>query len=57
MAKLAQSEKKTAINLGLGIHPGIRYFKEKWGGVPFLTYESALVQPASLDLGALAGKL
>ena len=57
MVKLAQSEKKKAINLGLGIHPGIRYFKEKWGGVPFLTYESAWLQRAPVDLGALAGKL
>ena len=31
MAQLAQSEGKEAINLGLGVHTGIRRFKEKMG--------------------------
>jgi hypothetical protein len=58
MARLAQSEGKQAINLGLGIHAGIRRFKEKWGGVPFLPYQSALVyRKHPLDLGKLANKL
>jgi hypothetical protein len=30
---------KDIINLGLGVNEGIRRFKEKWGGVPFLNYE------------------
>ncbi|MGD2269198.1 MAG: hypothetical protein PVI06_02275 [Desulfobacterales bacterium] len=57
MVSLAQSEGKKAINLGLGIHPGIRRFKEKWGGVPFLSYASALVHREPPDLGGLANKL
>jgi len=27
------------VNLGLGINRGVTFFKEKWGGEPFLTYE------------------
>jgi hypothetical protein len=60
MVRLAQSEGKQAINLGLGIHAGIRQFKEKWGGVPFLPYHSAFVyrkQSPGLDLDKLADKL
>jgi hypothetical protein len=57
MVNLAQFQGKKAINLGLGIHPGIRRFKEKWGGVPFLAYHSALVQRQTVNLGGLAKKL
>ncbi|MEJ2728682.1 MAG: hypothetical protein P8185_09245 [Deltaproteobacteria bacterium] len=60
MVRLAQSEGKDAINLGLGIHAGIRRFKEKWGGVAFLPYRSAFVyrkQPAGPEMGQLADKL
>jgi len=39
MIRLAQEFGKTSINLGLGVTPGIRRFKEKWGGIPFLNYE------------------
>jgi hypothetical protein len=39
MVLLAQERKKAFINLGLGVNSGIRRFKEKWGGVPFLGYE------------------
>ncbi|MFH1627942.1 MAG: hypothetical protein ABIE47_04380 [Pseudomonadota bacterium] len=31
-------EGKKYINLGLGINPGVAFFKEKWGGVVFLPY-------------------
>jgi len=34
----AKTEKKKYINLGLGINPGVTFFKKKWGGVPFLPY-------------------
>ena len=44
MARLAETRGKRAINLGLGISPGVRRFKEKWGAVPFLSYASALVR-------------
>jgi len=57
MVDLAQSEGKKAVNLGLGIHQGIRRFKEKWGGVPFLPYCSAWVDRKAADWGELAQKL
>ncbi len=57
MVDLAQSEGKKSINLGLGINTGIRRFKEKWGGVPFLPYVSALVHRGPVDIGRLARKL
>ena len=57
MVGLAQSEGKSAINLGLGIHAGIRRFKEKWGGIPFLTHASTLIQRKPIELGELTKKL
>jgi hypothetical protein len=57
MLELAQSESKKAVNLGLGVHSGIRRFKEKWGGVPFLPYRAAWVDRKGSDFGQLAHKL
>jgi hypothetical protein len=58
MVDLARSEGKKAINLGLGIHEGIRRFKEKWGGIAFLPYASALVDRKQMLMpGELANKL
>jgi hypothetical protein len=57
MVRLAQSEGKEAINLGLGVHTGIRRFKEKWGGKPFLSHNSALIHRKQVGLGKLANKL
>ncbi len=57
MARLAQSDDKKAINLGLGVHPGIRRFKEKWGGIAFLPYASMVVRRQPLILDALVDKL
>ena len=57
MVRLAQAEGKTAMNLGLGIHPGVRRFKEKWGARPFLPYSSALVRRKPPEMGALMKKL
>jgi len=34
----ANREGKRYLNLGLGINPGVTFFKTKWGGVPFLRY-------------------
>ncbi len=34
----AKLEGKRYLNLGLGISPGVTFFKEKWGGKPFLPY-------------------
>ena len=57
MIKLAEKDGKKAINLGLGVHTGIRRFKEKWGGVPFLAYNSVLMRRDTLELGDIAKKL
>ncbi len=39
MISLTREAGKESINLGLGVNEGIRRFKEKWGGIPFLPYE------------------
>lgn len=39
MINLAKEHGKNYIHLGLGVNEGIRRFKEKWGGIPFLKYE------------------
>jgi len=39
MIRLTREQGKKTIQLGLGVNDGIRRFKEKWGGVPFLNYE------------------
>ena len=57
MVNVAQSRGKKAINLGLGINSGIRRFKEKWGGLPFLSCETAVVHRETTDLARLAKKL
>lgn len=41
----AITEEKKWINLGLGIHPGVTFFKTKWGGTPFLPYTFCLYSP------------
>lgn len=61
MIELARERGKETVNLGLGVNPGIRRFKEKWGGAPFLAYEfceyrSGLVRAPSL-IRLLEGKL
>ena len=58
MVRLAQSEGKQAINLGLSVHPGIRRFKQKWGGEPFLEHRSVFIQRRQTpDIGNLSKKL
>jgi hypothetical protein len=47
---LARERGKHWINLGLGVNEGIRRFKRKWGGEPFLDYacgEQAPAEPPS----------
>jgi hypothetical protein len=39
MIKLTREHGKNIIHLGLGVNEGIRRFKKKWGGIPFLKYE------------------
>ncbi|MBU2055739.1 MAG: hypothetical protein KKC25_12345 [Proteobacteria bacterium] len=46
----AMAEGKKYINLGLGINPGVAFFKEKWGGVVFLPYAFCLHHPARKGL-------
>ncbi len=41
----ARAENKTAVNLGLGINPGVVFFKKKWGGFPFIPYSFCLLSP------------
>lgn len=57
MMRLAQNEGKGAMNLGLGIHSGVRHFKEKWGAIPFLPYSSGLVRRRPFEMDTLLGKL
>lgn len=58
----ARARGKPAINLGLGVNEGIRRFKVKWGGKPYLDYEFCECyygppQPASIVDWLLTGKL
>jgi hypothetical protein len=46
----AIAEGKKYINLGLGINPGVAFFKEKWGGVVFLPYAFCLYHPTGKGL-------
>ncbi|HUL21022.1 MAG TPA: hypothetical protein VLZ10_06185 [Thermodesulfobacteriota bacterium] len=39
MIKLTREHGKHIIHLGLGVNAGIKRFKEKWGGIPSLSYE------------------
>lgn len=39
LIKIALEKGKEYINMGLGINEGVKKFKEKWGGRPFLDYE------------------
>ncbi len=57
MVETAQKADKKAINLGLGINAGIRYFKEKWGGRPFMPYISAVVRKKDFNVSRLIHKL
>ncbi len=57
MMNLAHTEGKKSVNLGLGVNSGIRRFKEKWGGTPFLNYFSVFVDKREVDIGGLANKL
>ncbi|MBT9139111.1 MAG: hypothetical protein DDT31_01692 [Syntrophomonadaceae bacterium] len=45
LINLAINNGKGYVNLGLGVNDGIRRFKEKWGGVPFLRYEFCEYRP------------
>ena len=61
MMALTREHGKSIIDLGLGVNEGIRRFKEKWGGVPFLNYEFCEHRPRSTKIASvmriLEGKL
>jgi hypothetical protein len=48
-ALIAEAERRgqTRLNLGLGVNPGIEFFKRKWGAEPFLPYVEVEWRPAS----------
>lgn len=46
----AIADGKKYINLGLGINPGVAFFKEKWGGVAFLPHTFCLYHPPQKGL-------
>ena len=51
MFRMAGELGKRYINLGLGVNDGIRRFKEKWGGAPYLEYTFCDYQAAPKNLG------
>jgi hypothetical protein len=61
MIELTRERGKNEINLGLGVNEGIRRFKEKWGGIPFLNYEECEYCPERVGtismIRTLEGKL
>jgi len=57
MAEPAWKKGKAALDLGLGLNAGIRRFKEKWGGEPFLPHSSVTVQRKRTGMGSLVRKL
>jgi hypothetical protein len=48
----ARETGKKYINLGLGINPGVTFFKTKWGGVPFLPHISYIHEPTRTEIWA-----
>jgi hypothetical protein len=58
IVRTAQEQGKRAINLGLGISPGVAFFKKKWGGRPFLDHRSVVYQASpTASLEGLLSKL
>ncbi len=54
----AKTEGKKYVNLGLGINPGVTFFKKKWGGVVFFPHAYCLYRPFRKEfLEALLQKL
>lgn len=47
--KTAREMGKPFVNLGLGINGGVVFFKKKWGGSPFLSYEFCLYERTGKD--------
>jgi len=54
----AKTERKKYVNLGLGINPGVTFFKKKWGGAVFFPHAYCLYRPSRKEnLEALLQKL
>jgi len=51
-ALISEAEKlgKSSVNLGLGVNAKVAFFKEKWGGVPFLPYQFLHYRPSPPSL-------
>ena len=45
----AKQQGKRFVNLGLGVNPGVAFFKKKWGGRPFLNHEFILFEPRRIS--------
>jgi hypothetical protein len=55
---IARTEGKRFVNLGLAVHEGIAFFKQKWGGMPFLNHEYALYETVRVSIiESLLGRL
>jgi hypothetical protein len=55
---IAREQGKKFVNLGLAINKGVTFFKQKWGGVPFLNHEFVLYETSRADIiGALFNRL
>lgn len=57
-AEQAQAAGKRFINMGLGIKPGVAFFKHKWGAQAVLPYQTCRFYPAGKpEVGDLYGEL
>ncbi len=55
---LARAEGKSYLNLGLGINPGVIFFKTKWGATPLIPYHTAeKKQPGEDPVAAILDRL
>ena len=58
MIASARERGKRFVNLGLAINKGVTFFKQKWGGVPFLNHEFTLSEtPKASIIKALLSRL
>jgi hypothetical protein len=58
VVSIARVQGKRFINLGLAINAGIAFFKQKWGGVPFLNHDFMLYETSRAGIiESLLGRL
>jgi hypothetical protein len=57
MVNMARESGKANVQLGLGVNPGIRRFKEKWGGKPTLSYEHCKIRSGFFGISAMMDSL